>query len=69
MIIAHCPGSVAVIMANEIRDRADGIPVSAGVADFSDGVYSGVSDFMGAAYDTMTRARSEGGSVTLLAGR
>ena len=69
MIIAHCPGPVAVVMANEIRARADGVPVSAGVADFSDGGYSGVSEFLGAAYDAMTKAKSDGGNVTVLAGR
>ncbi|MBQ7154239.1 MAG: GGDEF domain-containing protein [Synergistaceae bacterium] len=69
MIIAHCSGAVAVVMANEIRARADGVPVSAGVADFSDGMYSGVNEFMGAAYDAMIRARSEGGNITVLAGR
>ena len=69
MILAHCPGAVAVIMANEIRARAESIPVSAGVADFAEGAYSGVSEFVAAAYDTMNRARAEGGNITLLAGR
>ena len=69
MAIVHCPGAVAVVMANEIRARAGNIPVSAGVADFYSMGYSGVSEFIGAAYDTMTRAKSEGGNITLLAGR
>ena len=69
MIVAHCTGAAAVVMANEIRVRAEGVPVSAGVADFSDGMYSGVSEFMGAAYDAMIRARAGGGNVTVLAGR
>lgn len=69
MAVVHCPGAVAVVMANEIRARAGSIPVSAGVADFADGVYSGVSGLIGAAYDTMKRAKAEGGNITLLAGR
>ena len=69
MIIVNCSGPVAVVMANEIRDRSEKIPLSAGVADFSDGVYSGVSDFIGAAYDTMNKAKASGGNITLLAGR
>lgn len=69
MAVVHCPGAVAVVMANEIRARAGDIPVSAGVADFYHGGYSGVSDLIGAAYDTMTRAKAEGGNITLLAGR
>ena len=69
MAIVHCPGAVAVVMANEIRARAGNIPVSAGVADFYSMGYSGVSEFIGAAYDTMTRAKAEGGNITLLAGR
>ena len=69
MVIVSCSGPVAVVMANEIRDRSEKIPVSAGVADFSDGVYSGVNDLIGAAYDTMNKAKAAGGNITLLAGR
>ena len=69
MVIVNCSGPVAVIMANEIRERSEKIPLSAGVADFSDGVYSGVNDLIGAAYDTMNKAKASGGNITLLAGR
>lgn len=69
MIVAQCSGAAAVVLANEIRARVEGVPVSAGVADFSDGAYSGVNEFMGAAYDAMIRARAGGGNVTVLAGR
>ncbi len=69
MVIVNCSGPVAVVMANEIRDRSEKIPISAGVADFSDGVYSGVNDLIGAAYDTMNKAKAAGGNITLLAGR
>ena len=69
MAIVHCPGAVAVVMANEIRSRAGDVPVSAGVADFYSRGYSGVSEFIGAAYDTMNRAKAEGGNITLLDGR
>ena len=69
MAVVHCPGAVAVVMANEIRSRAGNIPVSAGVADFYNRGYSGVSEFIGAAYDTLNRAKAEGGNITLLAGR
>ena len=69
MAVVHCPGAVAVVMANEIRSRAGNIPVSAGAADFYHGGYSGVSEFIGAAYDTLNRAKAEGGNITLLAGR
>ena len=69
MAVVHCPGAVAVVMANEIRARAGDIPVSAGVADFYHGGYSGVSELIGAAYDTMNRAKADGGNITLLAGR
>lgn len=69
MIASECSGAVAVIIANEIRERSEKVPVSAGVADFSDGLYSGVTDFIAAAYDTMNRAKSEGGNITLLAGK
>ncbi len=69
MAVVHCPGAVAVVMANEIRSRAGDVPVSAGVADFYSKGYSGVSEFIGAAYDTLKKAKAEGGNITLLAGR
>lgn len=69
MILAECPAAVAVVMANEIRDRARGITVSAGAADLHEGGYSSVNEFIGAAYDAMNRARLEGGNKTILAGR
>ncbi len=69
MAVVHCPGAVAVVMANEIRARAGDVPVSAGVADFYHGGYSGVSELIGAAYDTLKRAKADGGNITLLAGR
>ena len=68
MILAHCTGAVSVVMANEIRD-CSGLAVSAGIADFTDGGYSGVSDFIGAAYDAMIQAKIDGGNKTVLAGR
>ena len=68
MILAHCTGAVSVVMANEIRDRS-GMAVSAGIADFTDGGYSSVSEFIGAAYDAMIQAKIDGGSKTVLAGR
>ena len=75
MILAHCTGAVSVVMANEIRDACahsaswQGLAVSAGIADFADGGYSGVSEFVGAAYDAMIQAKIDGGNNTVLAGR
>ena len=68
VILAHCTGAVSVVMANEIRERS-GLAVSVGIADFADGGYSGVSDFIGAAYDAMIQAKIDGGNKTVLAGR
>ncbi|MBQ7219356.1 MAG: diguanylate cyclase [Synergistaceae bacterium] len=68
MILAHCTGAVSVVMANEIRERS-GLMLSAGIADFADGGYSGVSEFIGAAYDAMIHAKIDGGNKTALADR
>lgn len=69
MILAHCSGAAAVVLANEIRERAKDIAMSAGVADLNSGVYAGVSEFIGAAYDAMLEAKREGGNITVLAGK
>lgn len=69
MILAHCSGAAAVVLANEIRERAKDIAISAGVADLTEGVYGGVSEFIGAAYDAMMQAKREGGDITILAGK
>lgn len=69
MILAHCPGAVAVVLANEIRDRADNLKVSAGVTDLAVKGFAGVDEFIGAAYDALVQARVDGGNVTVLAGR
>lgn len=62
MVLTHCSGAAAVVLANEIRERVD-VAVSAGVAGLSEGGYGGVSEFIGAAYDAMLRARREGETV------
>ena len=69
MILAHCPGAVAVVLANEIRDRADKLKVSAGIADLAVKGFAGVEEFIGAACDALVQARVDGGNVTVLAGR
>ena len=67
MILTHCSGAAAVVLANEIRERAIGLEISAGVADLHKGAYAGVNDFIGAAYDAMTQAKSSGKNNTVLA--
>ena len=64
-IILQC--AAAVVLANEIRDKAHGIEISAGIADLTSGNYSGVNDFIGAAYDAMTEAKTSGKNKTILA--
>ena len=67
MIMSHCSGAAAVVLADEIRAKAEYIKISAGVADLMSGVYSGTNDFIGAAYDAMTEAKNSGGDKTVLA--
>ena len=67
IIMLHCSGAAAVVLANEIRDKAHGIEISAGIADLTSGNYSGVNDFIGAAYDAMTEAKTSGKNRTILA--
>lgn len=67
LVLALCSGAVSVVLANEIRDSA-GVPVSAGIADFNNGGFSGVNDFIAGAYDAMIQAKLDGGNKTILAG-
>ena len=67
LILVHCSGAAAVVLANGIRERANGIAISAGVADLSKGSYAGVNDFIAAAYDAMVEAKLSGKSTTVLA--
>lgn len=69
MILVHCSGASAVVLANEIRDRARGLAMSAGVADLNAGGYLSVNEFIAAAYDALSEARREGGNQTVLAGK
>lgn len=67
LIMSHCSGAAAVVLANEIRDKAPGISISAGTADLQSGSYASVNDFIGAAYDAMTEAKISGKNNTVLA--
>ena len=67
LVIAHCPGAVAVVLANEIRERADNVKLSAGIADLSDAHFSGTEDFISSAFDALLQARIDGGNKTVLA--
>lgn len=67
LVLALCSGAVSVVLANEFRDNV-GVPVSAGIADFNNGGFSGVNDFIAAAYDAMIQAKLDGGNKTILAG-
>ena len=68
MILAHCSGSAAVVLADEIRKIAGNLAISAGAADIHGGEYSSVNEFFGAAYDAMVSAKNSGGNITVLAG-
>ena len=67
MILSHCSGAAAVVLANEIREKTVSLEISAGVAELNDGGYSGMNDFIAAAYDAMTEAKVSGGQKTVLA--
>ncbi|MBQ7576953.1 MAG: diguanylate cyclase [Synergistaceae bacterium] len=67
MILSDCSGASAVTIADEIRNRFDRVKLSAGVADLNSGIYPGVHEFIGAAYDAMTQAIKSGGNKTVLA--
>ena len=67
LILVHCSGAAAVVLANSIRERANGIVISAGVADLAKGAYAGVNDFIAAAYDAMVEAKLSGKNSTVLA--
>lgn len=67
MILCDCSGAAAVVLANDIRNKFDGIKLSAGVADINSEIYPGVDDLIGAAYDAMTQAMRDGGNKTILA--
>ena len=67
MMIVHCSGAAAVVLADEIRAKAEYMKISAGVADLISGVYAGTNDFIAAAYDAMTEAKNSGGDKTVLA--
>ena len=67
LIMSHCSGAAAVVIANEIREKTLGVTISAGIADLSSGNYAGVNDFIGAAYNAMTEAKSSGKNSTILA--
>ena len=66
-VLSRCNGAAAVVLANEIRSKAQDVVLSAGAADLSDGGYMSVSEFVGAAYDAMTEAVNSGGNTTVLA--
>ena len=67
MILSHCSGASAVVIADEIREKSKDVTLSAGVADLNDGGYASVSEFVGAAYDAMSEALASGGNNTVLA--
>ena len=67
MILSQCSGAAGVVLANNIRLLADRVKISAGVADLTKGAYSGVQEFIAAAYDAMTEAKKSGGNQTKLA--
>ncbi len=69
MILAHCSGSAAVVLSGQIRENVKDIAVSSGVADLREGGYSSVNEFIGAAYDSMLKARRDGGNITVYAGK
>ncbi|MBQ9594530.1 MAG: GGDEF domain-containing protein [Synergistaceae bacterium] len=63
-VLTQCSGAAAVVLANDIRLRVDGVKLSAGVADLNSGAYYGVNDFVAAAYDAMIDAKKSGGNQT-----
>lgn len=67
VVLSHCSGAAAVVMANEIRGKAKDIVLSAGVADVADGGYMSVSEFVDAAYVALNEAVDSGGNSTVLA--
>ena len=67
VVMAHCSGASAVVLANEIRGKSKDIVLSAGVADVTDGGYMSVSEFVGAAYSALNEAIDSGGNTTVLA--
>lgn len=67
LILSHCSGAAAVVIANEIREKSQSIAISAGIADLSSGNYAGVNDFIGAAYNAMIEAKNSGKNSTVLA--
>ena len=67
LILSHCSGAAAVVIANEIREKSQNIALSAGIADLSSGNYAGVNDFIGAAYNAMIEAKNSGKNSTVLA--
>ena len=67
LIMSHCSGAAAVVLAKDIREHAPGIQISAGIADLASGSYAGVSDFIGAAYDAMIFAKDNGKNNSVLA--
>ena len=67
LIMSHCSGAAAFVFANEIREKARDVSISAGIADLHSGSYAGVNDFIGAAYDAMTEAKISGKNNTVLA--
>ena len=67
LILVHCSGAAAVVLADGIREQANGIAISAGVADLSKGSYAGVNDFIAAAYDAMVEAKLSDKNKTVLA--
>ena len=69
VILSQCSGAAAVVLANDIRRTADVVKLSAGVANLNDGAYSGVNDFIAAAYDAMIDVKKSGGNKTKLAHR
>ena len=67
MILSDCSGAAAVVLANDIRNRSEGMKISAGVADINSEIYPGVDELIGAAYDAMIQAKRDGGNKTILA--
>ena len=67
IIMSHCSGAAAVVLANEIREKSQDIKISAGIADLTSGSYAGVNDFIGAAYNAMIEAKNSGKNNTVLA--
>ena len=67
LIMSHCPGATAVVLADKIREKVSDFTISVGIADLNSGNYAGINDFIGAAYNAMTEAKISGKNSTVSA--